>query len=100
MKILTKMLRMQVFRTQVRRQHNAGIVAILAERVDMHHAMLYEREVSLNRSMHRFCDMVCLQQRQVVLDAKFNIHIDTVAEKTRMQAVKMLYAGHADNKLF
>ena len=91
---------MQVFRTQVRRQHNAGIMAILTKRVDMHHAMLYEREVSLNGSMHCFCDMVGLQQRQIVLDAKLNIYIDAVAEKTRMQAVEMLYARYADNELF
>ena len=99
MKILVKMLWMQVFRTQVWRQHNASVMAVLAKRVDMHHAMLYEREVSFNCSMHRFCDMVRLQQSQVVLDAKLNIHIDAVAEKTRMQAVEMLYAGNADNEL-
>ena len=100
MEILVKMLRMQVLRTQIRRQHNAGIMAVLAKRVDVYHAVLYEREVSFNRSMHRFCDMVRLQQRQVVLDAKLNIHIDAVAEKARVQAVEMLYAGNADNELF
>ena len=94
------MLRMQVFRTQVWRQHNAGIMAILTKRVYVHHAMLYEREVSFNCSMHCFCDMVGLQKSQVILNAKLNIYIDTVAEKTCMQAVEMLYARHTDNELF
>ena len=65
----------------------------------MDHAMLYQREVSFNSGVHHFGDVMCLQQGKVILDAYFNININTAAEKAAVQTVEMLYAGNADNKL-
>ena len=91
---------MQIVRTQIRRQHSAGFVAVLAQRIDMNHAMLYQREVSFNSSVHHFGDVMCLQQGKVILDADFNININTAAEKATVQTVEMLYTWNAGNKLF
>ena len=62
----------------------------------MHHAMLYQRKVCFNSGVHHFCDVMCLQQGKVILDADFNINVDTAAEKTAVQTVEMLYTGNAE----
>ena len=81
------MFRAQVARTQIRRQHNAGVMAVFAQWIDMHHAMLYEREVGFNSCMHSFSNMMRVKQGKIVLDADFNVNINTAAEKTGVQAV-------------
>ena len=71
MRSLIKMLRTQVARTQIRWQHNAGVMAVFTQRIDMHHAVLYERKVGFNSSMHCFSNMVSIEQGKIILDADF-----------------------------
>lgn len=87
-------------RTQIRRQHNAGIMAVFAERVDVHHAMLYEREVSFDGSVHGFGNMMCIEQRKVILDADFQVYINAAAKKAGVQAVEVFNTGNTLHQLF